>query len=291
MRIILIPTQYNKKICFNFNLNKVELFQDWGEYMEDNRKLLGIYFSGTGNSKYCLSEFLKGTQCEYSIYSIEDKEIVNKLKEYEEIIFSYPVQYSDIPKIVRDFVDKHKLLWLNKKIFIIATMALFSGDGSGILARRLQKYGAEITGGLHLMMPDSICDERILNRSFKRNKALIEKAKNKTRKAAKRYLDGRSPQEGLNFISRLLGLLSQRLWFSLKTKTYAHKLKIHRESCIGCEKCVKLCPLQNIRMEKDKAVSGFKCTICYRCVSHCPSLAITLLGKKVIAQRRVEKYL
>ena len=54
---------------------------------------------------------------------------------------------------------KHKILWSNKKIFVICTMSLFSGDGSGVLARLLQKYGAEIVCGVHLKMPDSIGDE------------------------------------------------------------------------------------------------------------------------------------
>ena len=43
-------------------------------------------------------------------------------------------------------------------------MGLFSGDGAGILARRLRKYGAQIIGGLHLKMPDSIADEKALKR-------------------------------------------------------------------------------------------------------------------------------
>lgn len=48
----------------------------------------------------------------------------------------------------------------SKKVFLIATMGLFSGDGAGILGRLLQQYGAEIIGGLHLRMPDSIGDEK-----------------------------------------------------------------------------------------------------------------------------------
>jgi len=39
------------------------------------------------------------------------------------------------------------------------------------------------------------------------------------------------------------------------------------------------------------AVSGKKCTVCYRCVNQCPAQALTLLGKEVIKQTSVEKYL
>ena len=52
---------------------------------------------------------------------------------------------------------------------MIATMGLFSGDGAGVLARLLKKYGAKITGGLHLKMPDSIADEKVLKRPLEKN--------------------------------------------------------------------------------------------------------------------------
>ncbi|MBQ2294367.1 MAG: 4Fe-4S binding protein [Spirochaetales bacterium] len=34
-----------------------------------------------------------------------------------------------------------------------------------------------------------------------------------------------------------------------------------------------------------------QCTMCYRCVNNCPKQAITLLGKKVIEQSLIEKFL
>ena len=53
------------------------------------------------------------------------------------LVFAYPVQYSTVPKIMRDFIIDNKELWKNKKVFVIATMGLFSGDGAGILGRLL----------------------------------------------------------------------------------------------------------------------------------------------------------
>lgn len=134
--------------------------------------MVGIYFSGTGNSRYALEVFLQTYDAMAKAVSIEDDNVIEEIKAHEEIIFSYPVQYSTVPKILREFVIKNKMLWGNKKIFVIATMALFSGDGAGVLARLLQKYGAEIVGGVHIKMPDSIGDEKVLKRRnwlFKQN--------------------------------------------------------------------------------------------------------------------------
>ncbi|MDE5596896.1 MAG: EFR1 family ferrodoxin, partial [Lachnospiraceae bacterium] len=131
--------------------------------------MLGIYFSGTGNSRYALEVFLNKYDKTAKILSIEDENIGSYIKDTEEIVFSYSVQYSNIPKMVKDFVEENKNLWQGKKIFVIATMGLFSGDGAGILARLLCKYGAQITGGLHLKMPDSIADEKALKRPLEEN--------------------------------------------------------------------------------------------------------------------------
>jgi ferredoxin len=47
----------------------------------------------------------------------------------------------------------------------------------------------------------------------------------------------------------------------------------------------------NIAVKNGIAVSGDKCTMCYRCISKCPEQVITLLGKKVIEQNDVSRYL
>ena len=170
--------------------------------------MLGIYFSGTGNSRYALEVFLGKLDNTAKICPIENHDAASYIKDNEEIVISYPVQFSNIPKMLRDFVVQNRDLWQGKRIFVIATMGLFSGDGAGVLARLLKKYGARITGGLHLKMPDSIADEKALKR-----------------------------------------------------------------------------PLHHL------ALAGDQCTMCYRCVNTCPAQAITLLGKYVIEQGTIEKYL
>ena len=72
--------------------------------------MVGIYFSGTGNSKYALEFFLSKYDKTAKAYTIEDKNITSHIKNNEEIIFSYPVQYSNIPKILKDFIDDNRHL-------------------------------------------------------------------------------------------------------------------------------------------------------------------------------------
>ena len=254
-------------------------------------EMLGIYFSGTGNSRHALEIFLRKCDERVEAFSIEDKNIVAYIKENEEIVFSYSVQFSNIPKMLKDFIERNQDLWKRKKIFVIATMGLFSGDGAGMLARLLRKYGAQITGGLHLKMPDSIADEKALKRSLEKNKELVKKAERKIDKAVQSIKNGKPPQEGIGFWYHIAGLFGQRLYFYNKTKNYTNKVKIDSEKCVGCGKCVVLCPMKNLSIKNNFARADERCTMCYRCINICPKQAITLLGKNVVEQGTIEKYL
>lgn len=71
-------------------------------------EMIGIYFSGTGNSRYALEVFLKKYDETVPIYSVEDADITKYIKRNKEIVFAYSVQYSNIPKMLKDFIDKNQ---------------------------------------------------------------------------------------------------------------------------------------------------------------------------------------
>ncbi len=253
--------------------------------------MVGIYFSGTGNTKYCVEKFCSNYEPFSSIASIEQENIIDILKTNETIVFAYPIYFSNLPKIVHDFIKKHSDLWQGKKIFIIATMGLFSGDGTGCSARLFKKHGAKIIGGLHIKMPDCISDSKLLKKSLNENKALVKKATQLIINTVVNLKNNKPPKNGLSFIAHLAGLFGQRLWFYHETKNYISKLKINECKCVGCGKCIEICPMNNLILKDNKAVSLNRCTKCYRCISNCHQKAITLLGKNVIEQSKIENYL
>ena len=254
--------------------------------------MIGIYFSGTGNTKYCISKFLEYYNSdEKELYSIEDDNCVKKISENDEIILAYPIYYSDIPIIVRNFLNNNKAIFKNKKIFIIATMGLFSGDGTGCSARILKKYGANIIGGLHLKMPDCIGDAKLLKKSIEENKTIVKDAELKIRRTVTNIKNGKYSKEGLHFFNHIAGLFGQRLWFYNKTLKLKDKLKIDYNKCISCKKCSIICPVENIKIINNKPVPQGNCTSCYRCINNCPKCAITLIGDEVYEQSKIENYI
>lgn len=252
--------------------------------------MIGVYFSGTGNTRHCVAKFLDYYGGEVA-FSIENPEVLEAIKGADEILFAHPTHYSNIPKIVRDFIIENQAIFKGKKIFILATMGAFSGDGAGCSGRLFKKYGAEIIGGLHLKMPDCVGDVKALTRPLQKNQELVKSAEQKIIKAVNALKSGKPSQEGLNIFYHVAGLFGQRLWFYGKTQTYTDKLKIDKNLCIGCKKCVSLCPMKNLSLVDRKAQAGSQCTMCYRCVSNCPQKAITLIGKEVIEQSLIEKYI
>lgn len=253
--------------------------------------MLGIYFSGTGNTKHCIELFVHSVDPSAPCLSIEEKAVGENIFQHDLIVLAYPVYYSNLPKIMRDFILNHRMAFAGKSVFIIATMGLFSGDGAGCSARLLSRYGAKIAGGLHLRMPDCIGDEKVLKKSLEQNRQLVKAAQAKVKEAAQQFIHDMPTQEGIGFFYHMAGLFGQRLWFYNKTRRYTDQLKINPDSCVGCGACVQLCPMGNLRLTDGKALADGKCTMCYRCVNRCPRQAITLLGHTLHEQCRIEKYL
>ncbi len=224
------------------------------------------------------------------VMEIENNEVIRYIGNEEITVFGYPVYYSNLPKIVRDFIVDNRSIWQNKKVFIISTMGLFSGDGAGCAARLFKKHGATVLGGLHVKMPDCIGDVKLLKKSLDENRKIVSEADSKIDSAAENFKAEKYTKNGLNIFCRIAGLFGQRLYFGHKTKHYYTKIKIDKDKCIKCGLCASLCPMKNINITNDKIVFENKCTMCYRCFANCPKQAITIIGEKVYEQCKFEKY-
>lgn len=256
--------------------------------------MVGIYLSGTGNSKHCIEKLVKllDENAKTFALTLNDEEMVaNEIKNNDTIFLAYPTQFSNVPFMVREFIKRNKDIWKDKKVFCMTTMGLFSGDGTGCAARLLKKYKAKIIGGLMLKMPDAVCDSKLLKKSIEENRAIIEAADKRIEDIAKDIKEyNKYPKEGLSFFAHLAGLFGQRLWFYGKTNKYSGKLKINKDKCVGCGACAGSCPMNNLKLVEGNIVVFDKCTMCYKCITNCPKQAITCIGKEVVEQCKFEKY-
>lgn len=72
--------------------------------------MLGVYFSGTGNTEHCVCRFVNGIDSAAKIFKLENKEVIDHIRNEQEIVFGYPVYYSNIPKIVRECCKRFSAL-------------------------------------------------------------------------------------------------------------------------------------------------------------------------------------
>ena len=179
--------------------------------------MLGIYLSGTGNTKHCVEKLAGLLDTDAKTTPLEASDIIEQIKSDDMIIFGYPIQFSNAPYMVRDFINKNGFIWKNKKILCLATMGAFSGDGTACTARLFKKYGAVISGGIHIKMPDSVCDVKLLKKDIEQNREIIRQADKKLENVAKQIKQGIYPKDGLSFWAHMAGLFGQRLWFYGKT--------------------------------------------------------------------------
>ena len=248
--------------------------------------MIGIYFSGTGNTRWCVERFVSLVDKDAQCYSIEDKAAVIELEKHDTVVFGFPVYYSNLPKIAKDFIRDNKNSFNGKKIFVIATKALHNAYGIGYARNMFRECGAEFLGSLQPYMPENIRDlwVTMLYTGEKSDANMINKSDKKIALAASMFKNGIYTKSGLSPIHFIVGKILKRLPFYPKTDKYIKAPKVNAGRCDGCGKCEKLCPTGNIKVVNNNAAAGDKCTVCYRCCNNCPNKALTVLGRRVYGQ-------
>ena len=121
---------------------------------------------------------------------------------------------------------------------------------------------------------------------------------------------GRNPNKQLGKFARVPARMEQIIrelqaeshtlhysWFSLLswllgrpavTRGMIHCMgpKVNPDKCTGCNTCVRVCPMENIRLTDQKAITGDHCTVCLACVHACPQQAFTTNGLQTRKERQ-----
>ena len=114
-----------------------------------------FYFSGTGNSKYIAELFSENM--DIPCYSIEDDVNFEDIIINEETIgFCYPIYFSRIPKILREFISKYMNSLKDKKLIIFCTQQILSGDGTRAFVDLFEKGHIKVVYTEHFFMPSNI---------------------------------------------------------------------------------------------------------------------------------------
>ena len=232
------------------------------------------YFSGTGNTYLVVKKMCETFEKEgikVNINKIEDSNPEEVNLEHT-IGLGFPIAELSTYEFVWDFINALPEAE-GTKIFMVDTLAGFSGGIVGPVRKIVEKKGYNPIGACEIIMPPNV----FYIQDEETNKKKIKKGLKKAEKYAKALIKGKSKWGRVPVISdavyytSLLGLkvtetnLNQKLLY----------LSTDKEKCSKCGICFKLCPIENIRMEEGEYPENLMhCQYCLRCASFCPKQAI-----------------
>ncbi|MDO5016430.1 MAG: EFR1 family ferrodoxin [Eubacteriales bacterium] len=241
-----------------------------------------LFFSGTGNSKYVAQRLAAGL--EEQLVDLNDR-IKNHNSEAIEVdgklVVVTPTYAWRIPHVVSDFLRKTELKGVSQVWYVMTC-----GDSNGNAERYNRKLSSD-KGFIHMGTAKVIMPENYLALfavpDVKEAKAIIARAEPEIDHLIQIIAAGRLfslPHTG--FMDGFYSNIVNPLFYPVVVKAKAFYAK---PNCIGCGKCVSVCPLNNVSLVDKRPVWGKNCTHCMACICHCPVEAIEY-GNKTAGKPR-----
>ncbi len=234
--------------------------------------IIDIYvFSGTGNTLLAvrkMRDVFVAKGLEVNLLPL-DRTDPKSIDTSHTIGLGFPVAEQGTYPFVWDFARALPLTE-ETEIFMIDTMMAYSGGVVGPMRKIVLGNGYKPIGALEIAMPNNYFPRKL---DREKNAAKIKKGLGKAGKYAHELINGTANWRRIPGGSDIMATFSQSemTWNMFRRM---HDLRVNETKCTKCGLCVKLCPIDNIQMTEYPAI-GKDCYLCMRCVSFCPSNAIT----------------
>lgn len=248
-------------------------------------KTIIYVFSGTGTS------LATAVKIRDALGNTDIRSIPNELKkscdneiipENSRIGIIFPCYFGEVPKIVIEFVKK-----LNLKnaeyIFSVVSAGGNSGYSLKILSEMIEKKGKKLNFGSSVIVSSNYIVAWYYDYVSKHGIKLenvIEKQNKKIAEMAEMINNSINKIEKWSYIFYKMPHLLTSKEIVKDTRKWDVEFMI-TEECIGCKSCTKVCPVNNIVMEKGKPLFTNNCQRCMACIQYCPKKAIGFEGKKL----------
>ena len=236
-----------------------------------------ICFSGTGNSAAVARRLSEATgEHVYRIDGWEPKALP-ALAEGERLGFVFPVYGWDMPRVVRDYLDKVTLPATadDTYIYMVCTCGDDIGHTDRLFQKALSRHGLQATSLWSVLMPDTyialpgfnIDDGEETAAKLREASRRVDQIAEQVCRKSRGVVDVKNGAFAWTK-THVLGHFFDR--FLVKEKKFRLSQK-----CIGCGRCATACPLDNIAISADKKPEWLgHCTGCLACFHTCPVHAI-----------------
>ena len=230
-----------------------------------------IYFSGTGNSKYCADMIASelGDEIVDSFNYIKNG-IAGEFISGKPWVFVAPTYCWQLPHIFEDFIKTSDFDGTSDAYFVM-TCGSDIGNAEKYLKALCVQKNLNYKGVLEVVMPENYI--AMFNAPDEEESARIVKAARRPlSRAIKQIEEGhilKGPKVTLN--GKISSGPTNPIFYKLFVKAKAFYAK---DTCTGCGLCSQVCPLNNIDIKNGKPVWGNNCTHCMACICKCPLEAI-----------------
>lgn len=238
------------------------------------------HFSGTGNTLLVVQALAETLQTYGVFVHLHPMETTDpkKLIVRDTLGLAFPVAIQSTYPFVWKFM---RALPKNpgKGVFMLDTLAGFSGGIVGPLKDTMRRKGYQPVGAIEIIMPDNLFAKKDHPEA---NASVIANGLQKARSFAQELIEGKAKwgKNGLwgygmyaMFLAAIFFLLPP--WQFLLKRVLM--LNIRKERCIRCNLCTKLCPVDNITPSDQKTTYPaitYRCEACMRCIAYCPKNVI-----------------
>lgn len=241
-----------------------------------------VYFSGTGNSKYCaqmLADKLEEDLFD-SFYYIKNG-IVPEFVSRKPWIFVSPTYCWQLPHVFEKFIRSAHFEGC-KEAYFVMTCGSDIGNAGEKIAKLCEEVGLNYQGVLPVVMPENyIAMFEVPKPELAKRIVLV--AKRSLLKVIRTVRKGeRLPALKVNLVDKLKSGPINPIFYKLFVKA---KPFYTTDACIRCGKCAKVCVLNNISIKDGKPTWGNTCTHCMACICGCTMEAIEY-GKRSYGKPR-----
>lgn len=250
-----------------------------------------LYFSATGNTAYIAR--LIGEKTGDDILDLTDRIKAgdcSEIRSDKPFVICTPVYVCEMPYFLRDWLRKTPLTG-SRDVYFIFTSGGYAGISGplakGIVRRKKMHY----KGHAEFKMPRNyIASDMYPELENDEIHRRIAACRDKTDEVAELIRSGGILRARYVFLfEKIITVPFTPVWIRIKQQSKDFHAS---DKCIGCGKCAKVCPVNNIRMENKRPVWIKRCAHCMACIGNCPVEAIeygNITQKKV--KYNIRKYL
>ena len=230
-----------------------------------------IYFSGTGNSKYCANLIASKLDDEcIDAFGYIKNQIAGEFISGKPWIFVAPTYCWRLPRIFEKFIETSYFDGSDEAYFVM-TCGEDVGNAEATLKDLCTRKGLRFKGLLPVVMPENYI--AMFNAPGPEEASRIV---NVATRALERGIEPIRRGEDLkpvaaDFKGKIKTGPVNPLFYKLFVKDKAFYATY---ACIGCGKCEEVCVLNNISLKDGKPVWHGNCTHCMACICKCPMEAI-----------------